>query len=69
MVKSYYNIHLLVLYKKYYGGWKMKKTLSKLLSGTLALMFAGQIMIYGDGSSQGIVHADQERHSIVKECR
>ena len=35
----------------------MKKLISKLLSGTLALMFVGQIMIYGDGSSQGIVHA------------
>ena len=36
----------------------MKKLISKLLSGTLALMFVGQIMIYGDGSSQGIVHAE-----------
>ena len=36
----------------------MKKLISKLLSGTLALMFVGQIMIYGDGSSQGIAHAE-----------
>jgi len=36
----------------------LKKLISKLLSGTLALMFVGQIMIYGDGSSQGIAHAE-----------
>ena len=36
----------------------MKKFLSKLLSGTLAALFVCQVMIYGDGSSQGIAHAE-----------
>lgn len=36
----------------------MKKLFSKLLSGALAVVFVGQVMIYGDGSSQGIVHAE-----------
>ena len=36
----------------------MKKFLSKLLSGALAALFVCQVMIYGDGSSQGIAHAE-----------
>lgn len=36
----------------------MNKRIRKLLSGVLAVMFVGQVMIYGDGSSQGIVHAE-----------
>ena len=30
----------------------MNKRIRKLLSGVLAVMFVGQVMIYGDGSSQ-----------------
>lgn len=36
----------------------MNKRIRKLLSGVLAVMFVGQVMIYGDGSSQGIAHAE-----------
>ena len=36
----------------------MNKRIQKLLSGVLAVMFVGQVMIYGDGSSQGIAHAE-----------
>ena len=32
----------------------MNKRIRKLLSGVLAVMFVGQVMIYGDGNSQGI---------------
>ena len=36
----------------------MKKFFQRALSGVLSVMFVGQIMIYGDGSSQGIAHAE-----------
>ena len=36
----------------------MKKIFQRALSGVLSVMFVGQIMIYGDGSSQGIAHAE-----------
>ena len=36
----------------------MKKIFQRALSGVLSVLFVGQIMIYGDGSSQGIAHAD-----------
>ncbi len=36
----------------------MKKKIQRVISGVLATMFVGQVMIYGDGSSQGIVHAE-----------
>ncbi|MBQ8434870.1 MAG: hypothetical protein IJX24_02515, partial [Oscillospiraceae bacterium] len=36
----------------------MKKKIQRVLSGVLAAMFVGQVMIYGDGSSQGIAHAE-----------
>ncbi|MGN0621968.1 MAG: DUF6531 domain-containing protein, partial [Porcipelethomonas sp.] len=36
----------------------MNKRIRKLLSGVLAVMFVGQVMVYGDGSSQGIAHAE-----------
>ena len=36
----------------------MNKKLNRLLAGVLSVMFVGQIMIYGDGSSQGIAHAE-----------
>lgn len=32
----------------------MIKKFQRILSGVLAAMFVGQVMIYGDGSSQGI---------------
>ena len=36
----------------------MNKKLSRILAGTLSVMFVGQVLIYGDGSSQGIAHAE-----------
>ena len=36
----------------------MNKKIQRVLSGVLATMFVGQVMIYGDGSSQGIAHAE-----------
>lgn len=36
----------------------MNKKLRRILAGTLSMMFVGQVMIYGDGSSQGIAHAE-----------
>lgn len=36
----------------------MNKKLSRILAGTLSAMFIGQVLIYGDGSSQGIAHAE-----------
>ena len=36
----------------------MNKKLTRMLAGVLSVMFVGQIMIYGDGSSQGIAHAE-----------
>ena len=43
----------------------MNKKLSRIVSGILSLMFVGQVMIYGDGNSQGIAHA--ETISDIKE--
>ena len=43
----------------------MNKKLSRIIAGTLSMMFVGQVMIYGDGSSQGIAHA--ETISDIKE--
>ena len=39
----------------------MIKKFQRILSGVLAAMFVGQVMIYGDGSSQGIAHAETFR--------
>ena len=36
----------------------MNKKLSRIIAGTLSMMFVGQVMIYGDGNSQGIAHAE-----------
>ena len=36
----------------------MKKKLTRTLAGAMSLMFMGQIMIFGDGSAQGLLHAD-----------
>ena len=36
----------------------MHKTLTRTLAGIMSLLFVGQIMIFGDGASQGILHAD-----------
>ena len=36
----------------------MNKKFTRILSGVLSAVFIGQVMIYGDGSSQGIAHAD-----------
>lgn len=36
----------------------MNKKIKQTLAGALSLMFVGQVMIYGDGVSQGILHAD-----------
>jgi len=34
------------------------KKLTRTLAGVMSLMFVGQIMVFGDGASQGILHAD-----------
>ena len=52
----------------------MNKKLNRLLAGVLSVMFVGQIMIYGDGSSQGIAHAEtiagiKESLPAFRECR
>lgn len=36
----------------------MNKRLSRVLAGTLSAMFVGQVLIYGDGRSRGIAHAE-----------
>ena len=36
----------------------MSKRLNQTIAGILSLLFVGQIMIFGDGASQGILHAD-----------
>ena len=35
----------------------MNKKLTRILSGALSLVFVGQVMIYGDGAAQGVLHA------------
>ncbi|MCM1529708.1 MAG: hypothetical protein NC093_06910 [Alistipes sp.] len=36
----------------------MNKKFRRIVSGVLSVMFVGQVLIYGDGSSQGIAHAE-----------
>lgn len=36
----------------------MNKKIKQTFAGALSLMFVGQVMIYGDGASQGILHAE-----------
>ena len=36
----------------------MNKKLTRILAGVLSLMFMGQVMVFGDGSAQGLLHAD-----------
>ncbi|MCI8777499.1 MAG: hypothetical protein HFK00_08970, partial [Oscillospiraceae bacterium] len=36
----------------------MNKKFTRILSGFLSAVFIGQVLIYGDGNSQGIAHAD-----------
>ena len=36
----------------------MNKKLTRTLAGVMSLMFMGQVMIFGDGSAQGLLHAD-----------
>ena len=36
----------------------MNKKLTRTLAGAMSLMFMGQVMIFGDGSTQGLLHAD-----------
>ncbi len=36
----------------------MNKKFRRIFSGILSVMFVGQVMIYGDGNSQGIAHAE-----------
>lgn len=43
----------------------MNKKLRRIVSGVLSVMFVGQVMIYGDGNSRGIAHA--ETLSTIKE--
>ena len=45
----------------------MNKKLTRTLAGVMSLMFMGQVMIFGDGSAQGLLHADTiaDRKSVV----
>ncbi len=36
----------------------MNKKIKRTFAGALSLMFVGQVMIYGDDASQGILHAE-----------
>lgn len=36
----------------------MSKKINRIIAGTLSAMFVGQVLIFGDGNSQGILHAD-----------
>ena len=36
----------------------MNKKLTRILAGVMSLMFMGQVMVFGDGSAQGLLHAD-----------
>ena len=36
----------------------MNKKLTRTLAGVMSLMFMGQVMIFGDGSAQGLLYAD-----------
>ena len=36
----------------------MNKKLTRTLAGVMSLMFMGQVMVFGDGSAQGLLHAD-----------
>lgn len=36
----------------------MSKRLNRTIAGVMSLMFVGQVMIFGDGSAQGILHAN-----------
>ncbi len=36
----------------------MSKRLNRTIAGVMSLMFMGQVMIFGDGSAQGILHAN-----------
>ncbi len=36
----------------------MNKKFRRIVSGVLSVMFVGQVMIYGDGNSRGIAHAE-----------
>ena len=44
----------------------MSKKLQRILSGTLAALFVGQVMIYGDGASQGIFRPSVLVPSLVE---
>ena len=36
----------------------MRKKPSRILAETLSAVYVGQVMIYGDGTAQGILHSD-----------
>ena len=36
----------------------MSKKLSRIIAGSLSALFVGQALIYGDGTSLGILHAE-----------
>lgn len=36
----------------------MNNKFNRIIAGTLSALFVGQVMIYGDGTAQGILHAD-----------
>ena len=44
----------------------MNKKLTRTLAGVMSLMFMGQVMIFGDGSAQGLLHADTIVHRMIR---
>ena len=36
----------------------MNNKFNRIIAGILSTLFVGQVMIYGDGTSQGILHAE-----------
>ena len=46
----------------------MNKKLTRTLAGAMSLMFMGQVMIFGDGNAQGLLHADK-LHLLKKRLR
>ena len=43
----------------------MSKKLSRILAGTLSAVFVGQVLVYGDGTSQGLLHANANNLSVI----
>lgn len=36
----------------------MSKKINRIIAGTLSMMLVGQVMMFGDGAANGILHPD-----------